>query len=59
MFFTSVQGEKKTSSEYLAADLYSYHVFSHYDIEVSMQKYRLPQPSASAPLKAEAPAQKK
>ncbi|CAF0863923.1 unnamed protein product [Didymodactylos carnosus] len=33
-------------SEYLAADMYDYNLYSHYDLETSMSKYRLKQPSA-------------
>jgi len=51
---------KKSASEYLADDMYSYTTFSYYDIETSMTKYRLPQPSPSTPFKPpETAAQKK
>lgn len=51
--------ENKGKSEYLAADMYDYTTFSHYDIEASMTKFRLPQPSASSPLKIDSAGQKK
>jgi hypothetical protein len=41
--------KKKSASEYLADDMYNYTTFSYYDIELSMTKYRLPQPSPSKP----------
>ncbi|CAF2092992.1 unnamed protein product [Rotaria magnacalcarata] len=45
--------QRKSDSKYLASDMYNYTVFSHYDIEASMTKYRLTQPSSHAPLKPE------
>jgi hypothetical protein len=39
--------------------MYDYTAFSYYDIEVSMTKYRLPQPSSYAPSKPEPAPQKK
>jgi hypothetical protein len=47
------------SSEYLAADMYDYTIFSHYDIEATITAYRLPQPSAFEALKPDPPAPKK
>jgi hypothetical protein len=49
----------KSGSEYLAADMYDYTPFSHYDIETTMTKYRLPQPSSFDPLKPDPPPPKK
>jgi hypothetical protein len=51
--------QKSSNSEYQAADLYDYTLYSHYDIEASIIKYRLPQPSAHDPLKADVSTQKK
>ncbi|CAF3822732.1 unnamed protein product [Rotaria magnacalcarata] len=51
--------QRKSDSKYLASDMYNYTVFSHYDIEASMTKYRLTQPSSHAPLKPEPSPQKK
>ncbi len=50
---------KKSASEYLADDMYSYTTFSYYDIETSMIKYRLPQPSPNVPFKPPEPAPQK
>ncbi|CAF4533359.1 unnamed protein product [Rotaria sp. Silwood1] len=36
----------QTDVKYYAADMYNYTTFSYYDIESSMTKYRLPQPSS-------------
>ncbi len=49
----------KSSSEYLADDMYDYTTYSYYDIETTITKYRLPQPSPYAPLKPEPAPQKK
>ena len=48
-----------SGSEYLAADMYDYDAFSYYEIETTMTKYRLPQPSSYAPLKPPEPAPQK
>ncbi|CAF0981248.1 unnamed protein product [Rotaria sordida] len=45
--------------KYYAADMYNYTIFSYYDIETSMTKYRLPQPSSYVPFKPESNPQKK
>ncbi|CAF1110603.1 unnamed protein product [Adineta ricciae] len=52
-------GLGKSSSEYLADDMYNYTTFSYYDIEASMTSYRLPQPNPHTPLKTDPAPQKK
>ncbi|UJR23932.1 hypothetical protein I4U23_026904 [Adineta vaga] len=49
----------KSSSEYLADDMYNYTTFSYYDIEATMTNYRLPQPSPYTPFKTDPTSQKK
>ncbi|CAF1121808.1 unnamed protein product [Adineta steineri] len=49
----------KSWVEYKADDMYDYTTFSYYDLEASMTKYRLPQPSPYTPFKADSATQKK
>ncbi|CAF0811237.1 unnamed protein product [Didymodactylos carnosus] len=42
-----------------AADMYNYNEYSYYDIELSMEKYRLKQPSAFDKLIPDPPPPKK
>jgi hypothetical protein len=49
----------KPASEYLAADMYDYTPYSYYEMEESITKYRLPQPTSHPPSKPEAAPQKK
>ena len=46
----AVKTEQSTTaaagSTYQSGDYYDYNLYSHYDIENEMVKYRLPQPSA-------------
>ena len=55
----SKDGQRNNESEYLANDLYSYHGHTHYDIELLISRYRLPQPSPYSPLKTETVDRKK
>ncbi|CAF2442714.1 unnamed protein product [Rotaria sp. Silwood2] len=49
----------QSDGKYYAADMYNYTEFSYYDIEASMTKFRLPQPSSHASFKPEPNPQKK
>jgi hypothetical protein len=39
--------------------MYNYTPFSYYDMEISMTKYRLPQPSPDTPFKSPEPVPQK
>ncbi|CAF2442734.1 unnamed protein product [Rotaria sp. Silwood2] len=51
--------QRQSDGKYYAADMYNYTEFSYYDIEASMTKFRLPQPSSHASFKPEPNPQKK